>query len=262
MSYCLSMVDQEPRDGTYGTVGATYGVAIRWKVISPPPDEITHLNFRFEAWNLSTGAKILDSPSLEALQSIPAVGEGYWTWCRDSFIQPDATVKIRATANGYKWVGASLVFVQIIGVFEWVAHPIRVGPSYGRVEFNVVWINEIGSSVPIEDALCKLDTKYQAWTNKYGKALIDGITPGSYLVSIEKDGFKKYTGTVYVGAGKYVTISAILAKEEVAGESQATIYSNVPVMMTFNLSEMMNSVLSLMFGITIVSTLFSAIQEI
>jgi len=257
---CLIMEDQEPRAETYATVGASYEVAVKWKVVSTPPDGIEALSFRFEIWNQSTGEKIFDAPSLEEYQRIPSVGEGYWTWAVGRYVQPNATIRVRATAKGYRWVsGVGWTYVQDIAVFEWYVHPIVGGPSYGRVEFSVVWINELGSSVPIDNALCKLNTRYQAWTNRYGKALIEGVTPGSYSVVISKEGYKDYTGSIYVGSGQYVTISAILVKEGEPGESQANIYSNTPIMMIFDLTEMTNSVISLVLGVMMISALFSVV---
>jgi len=122
----LEIVEVNPPDGSYGTIGARYTPSVRWHQVRDILE--TDLTARFEAWNLATGEKILDSPSLEGRQFLPGACQGYYTWSRDSFVMPDADVRIKCTLYAERPEYLDGLPPRQVASKEWTMHPIKPPP--------------------------------------------------------------------------------------------------------------------------------------
>jgi hypothetical protein len=217
----FEMTCQEPRAGTYGTVGARYDVAVAWIVKEKPPGE-DGVMARFTVVGSSSGQVLLSSTS-GGYQIIPDVGEGYWSWAQGSFIQPNEDIKVTCELVGHR-SGA------VLEVFEWIAYPISPPPpNSGVVEFDVGYyifdeVREMYRTIPIENAECRLsDGKtYKTTTNVYGKARIEGVVSGVYVVTVSAPGYRSYQETITVKAGGGVIVWARLEPATSATSATST----------------------------------------
>jgi hypothetical protein len=201
----FEMTGQNPVAGGYATVGALYEVAVSWVVREKPPGEDS-LIARFTVAESSTGRTLLSSTA-SSWQSIPGVGEGYWSWAQGSYTQPDDDVRITCELVGRR-TGS------VLEVFEWVVHPNRPpNPEQGVVEFDVCRY-ELGETgelirvIPVEGAECRLGDgrAYSVSSNVYGKARIEGVEPGVYTVTVYAPGYRIYQTTVTVRSGGGVIV--------------------------------------------------------
>jgi hypothetical protein len=188
------MLDQEPTAGSYAPVGCTFDVAVQWQLKEFPPGVLEQVDpwfyAKFEVYDTSTNQKILTTTSEPQYFTVAKVGDRFWTWGRDQYVQPEADVLVRCEL----YVGVSNFQ---FAVFEWIGHYYVVPkPENAVVFFNIgyyyIYANKTISR-PIKGAYCRVynsQYNFEAYTDENGLAKIVNIPPGDYTVTVNAEGFE------------------------------------------------------------------------
>lgn len=144
----IEITEVTPPDGSYGTIGALYTPNVKWHQTADVPE--TDLTAKFEAWDLSTGVKILESPSLEGVQALPGPCQGYYTWSMYGYKQPNADVKIKCTLYVSRPIDS--LPPREVASREWVVHPIQLPPPPEETVVLTIYSAEGGITDPAPGA--------------------------------------------------------------------------------------------------------------